>query len=431
MQAAHSQAFRAHFLRALLRKRRQITGMTIWLLAILLLAALAGLGMRQGAIPVLLSFFGIVFGGLLARPLGYLITPLLTAAGVMHPVWITFLPPCIGFLIVLTLFKIGGFVLNKKIELHFKYNAGELQTAMWNRLNHRLGLCLGLFNGAAYFVLICSAIFPLSYWTVQMATPESDPKTIQLVNRLGKDLESSGMNRVAVSISHMPTNYFLAGDIVGLIYKNPLLEARLSRYPAIVALSEQPQFQDLANDKDFTELRMKQASILDIINYPKVQAILQNPEMVKTVTNALVPNLTDLQNFLLTAKSATFNEEIFGTWDFDVSASMALYRKSHPNVTPLEAKKRRDAMLVDFARTTFTAAPADLAVLKNYPHLNTSSRPPAIEMQNSKGQWSGINGTYTVNLSIDGRQQQLSGEIHGDRLALSNQEVSFGFVRED
>jgi hypothetical protein len=405
--------------------------MTIWLLAVLLLAALGALGFRQGAIRVTLSFFGIVIGGLLAAPLGHLFKPLLSASGIKHPVWLMLLPPVIGFLIVLTLFKVAGFVLNNKMEFHFKYNVGELQQAMWERLNHRLGLCLGLFNGAAYLVLISVAVYLLSYWTVQMATPESDPRGVKILNRMGKDLEVTGMNRVAVSVNHMPTNYFMAADIVGLIYKNPLLEARLSRYPAIISLAELPPFQDLANDTHFTEMRMRQASLLEIINYPKVQAIIQNPEMVKTVTNALLPNLPDLQAYLNTGKSQTFNDEIYGRWDFDVNGAMALFRKSHPNLSAVEFKRRREAYLTDFAKTTFVAAPPDLAVLKNYPHFNMGTRPPTVELQNSQGHWTGISGTYTVTLQVDGKDQQLSGELHGDRLALSNPEVNMGFVKEE
>jgi hypothetical protein len=405
--------------------------MTIWLLAVLLLAALAALGFRQGAIRVLLSFFGIVIGGLLAGPLGHLFKPLLAAGGVKHPVWIAVLPPCIGFLIVLTIFKVAGFVLSNKVELHFKYNSGELQLAMWERLDHRLGLCLGVFNGAAYLVLASMAIYLLSYWTVQMATPESDPRTVKILNRMGNDLEVTGMNRVAVSVKTMPTNYYMAADIVGLIYKNPLLEGRLSRYPAIIGLAEQPAFQDLGNDQKFTEMRMSQASLLDLINYPKVQAIIQNPDMVKTVTNALVPNLSDLQAYLMTGKSQTFNDEIYGRWNFDVNATMTLFRKSHPNMTPTEAKKRREAWMVDFSKTTFVAAPPDLAKLKNYPHINATVKPPTIDLQNSDGHWTGISGTYTVNIAVDGKDQQLSGEIKGDRLALSNSELGLGFVRED
>jgi hypothetical protein len=412
-------------------KKHLIVGMTIWLLAILLLAALAALGLRQGAIRVLCSFFGIVIGGLLAGPVGHLFKPLVTAAGLNNPVWMALLPPCVGFLLILTVFKVAGAVLHKKVELHFKYNVGELQQIMWKRLDHRLGMCLGFFNGAAYLVLLVGAIYPITYWTVQMSTPDQDPKTLKLVNRMGKDLEGTGMSRVAVSVNHMSTNYYLAGDVVGLIYKNPLLEARLSRYPAIIGLSEKPEFQALAEDQAFTELRVKQASLLEILNYPKVQAIVQNPETVKTITNALLPNLTDLQNFLLTAKSQTFSEEIFGRWDFDVFSTMMLYRKAHSNLTATEAKNLRNAYKANFGKTTFIAAPGDLAFMKNYPHVNPGSRPPTIDLQNSQGQWTGINGTYTINIQLDGRDQSLSGEIHGDRLTLSNPEFVLGFVKED
>jgi hypothetical protein len=405
--------------------------MTIWLLAVLLLAALAALGFRQGVIRVLLSFFGIVIGGVLAAPLGHLIKPILSACGVKHPVWLAFLPACIGFLIVLTAFKIAGAVLNKKVDLHFKYKSGDLQLAMWERLNHRLGLCLGVFNGAAYLVLASVGIYLLSYWTVQMATPESDPKGVRLLNRMGEDLQATGMNKVAASINRMPPSFFQAGDITGLIYHNPLLQARLSRYPAILGLAQQPAFQDLANDTDFLQLQMRQAPIIDLINYPKVQAIIKNPVMVKTVTDALVPNLTDLQAYIETGKSQTFNEDIFGRWDFDVNGTMSLVRKAHSGLTAAEAKRFRDAFTTEFTKTTFVAAPTDMAVMKNYPHINMSSKPPTIELQNSQGQWSGGNGTYTVTLSIDGKDQQLSGEIRGDRLALSNQEINLGFVRED
>lgn len=405
--------------------------MTIWLLAVLLLAALAALGFRQGIVRVLLSFVGIVFGALLAAPLGHLFKPLLSLAGLKHPVWLALLPPCIGFLLVLTIFKIAGFILNKKVEMHYKYKSDDLRLAMWERLNHRLGLCLGLFNGAAYLVIASMSIYLLSYWTVQMATPESDPKGVRILNQMGQDLQRTGMNRVAVSVNKMPDTFYKAADVVGLIYHNPLLQARLSRYPTLLGLAEQPEFQDLANDKDFTELQMRQAPILELINYPKVQAIIKNPDVVRTVTNALLPNLSDLQTFLETGKSQTFTSEIVGRWDFDVAGTMSLVRKARPNMTPAEVQKLRAAYSGNFAKTTFVAAPVDFAVLKDFPHVNRSSTPPTLELQRCEGHWNGDGNTSTVTLSIEGKDQQLTGEIHGDRLALSNQELNFAFVRED
>lgn len=405
--------------------------MTIWLLAILLMAALAALGLRQGVVRVLLSFFGIVFGGLLAAPLGHLIKPLLSTAGIKHPVWLEFLPPCIGFLIVLTIFKTAGFILHHKVQMHFKHRAGDLQLAMWERFDHRVGAVMGLFNGAAYFVLISAAVYLLSYWTYQMATPESDPKTVRLINQLGIDLQRTGMNRVAVSVDKMPQTYYAAADAVGMIYHNPLLEARLSRYPAILQLGERPELQDLANDQAFTDMRMRQASLMEIINYPKVQAIIDNPDLVKTITNTLVPNLSDLTNFLATDASHVFTNQILGRWDFDVAGTMALYRKSQPKMSSTEAMRIRNFLNERASKATLTVTPDNVAVLKDYPHVNATTKPPTIEMQTYQGHWDDATGSYQVTLGIGGSDQQLTGEIRNDRLALSGQELNVGFVKED
>ena len=407
--------------------------MTIWLLAVVLLAALAALGLRQGAIRVLLSFFGIVLGGVLAAPLGHLLKPALSAAGIKHPVWLEFLPPCIAFLIVLTIFKIIGAILNKKVEEHFKNKASELQAAMWERLNHRLGMCLGFFNGAAYFVLISVAVYLLSYWTYQMATPDSDPKGVRVLNRMGADLQRTGMNRVAGAVNRMPPSYFEAADIVGVMYHNPLLQARLSRYPGILGLAEQPEFQDLGNDQAFNQLVMSQPPILKLIDYPKVQAIIKNPDTMKKITAALVPNLTDLQNYLTTGKSDVFTNPILGRWDFDVIETMALIRAARPNLTAAESKKYREALNATFTKTTLVMAPGNVAVLKDYPHVTPATPPaaPTIQLQTYNGKWDGDNGTYTISLPIEGKDQQLTGKISGDRLAVKNAEVNMGFVRED
>jgi hypothetical protein len=98
----------------------------------------------------------------------------------------------------------------------------------------------------------------------------------------------------------------------------------------------------------------------------------------------------------------------------------------------LEAQRYREAYSYNFGNTSFVAAPGSAAYLKNFPHINTSSKPPTVELQNSQGQWGhAAGGNYTVDINVDGREQQLTGRIHGDRLALTNQEVNLGFIQED
>ena len=71
--------------------------MTIWLLALLLLASLAGLGFRQGAIRVAFSLLGILVGIIVAAPLGKLIRPLLGVFGLKNPIEAWLLAPLIIF----------------------------------------------------------------------------------------------------------------------------------------------------------------------------------------------------------------------------------------------------------------------------------------------------------------------------------------------
>src|SRR6266699_1885083 len=256
--------------------------MTIWLLALLLLGCVAGVGHQQGAIRAAISFVGIVVAALLAGPLAKLVRPVLTAVGIANPVLLWALAPFIVFVVVLTAFKIGGLAAHKKVDVYYKYKAGDLRLALFNRINARLGLCLGLLNGVAYLVLISFVIQTFSYWTVPMATSDDDPRTLRILNRLGRDLDSTGMSRVAVAIDPLPDVFYDVADLAGLLYKNPLTEARLS--------------------------------------HPTVEPIVKNPELLRLIWTTLLPDLKDLDAFLRTGRSAKYDSEpVLGRWLFDVT----------------------------------------------------------------------------------------------------------------
>ncbi len=403
--------------------------MTIWILAVLLLASLAALGLRQGAIRVAFSFIGILLGALLALPLGHLLKPLLSVVHVRNPLLLAALPPCVVFLVVLTVFKAAALVVHRKAEVYYKYTAGDLRQALWDRLNHRLGLCLGLLNGTAYLVIASTAIYTLSYWTCQMATPESAPRGIRLVNRLGKDLENTGMVRVAGALNRMPVAYYDAADVVGLLYHTPALEPRLSRYPAVLGLTERPEFQDLLSDSSFTNLWAQQSSLLDILKHPRTQAILNNPAQLKEVTDALLPNLRDLRVYLETGLSTNFDaEQILGRWLFDVNGAVAVQRRAKPNMSPTEASRLRLALATGFARTVLVATPEQDAILKNIPQVKvTAGAAPTTELQTVRGKWKNTGGKY--ELTIGDQPQAVAVEIQGERLNIPA--MGLAFIRDE
>ena len=128
--------------------------MTIWIFAILLMAAVALAGWRQGAIRAAFSFVGILFAALLAAPLGRLLHPLLPHLGASNPLTAWALAPVTGFIVASIPLKVAAHYVHHRVEHFYKYHAGDLRQALWERLNSRLGICIGLMNGASYFVLV-------------------------------------------------------------------------------------------------------------------------------------------------------------------------------------------------------------------------------------------------------------------------------------
>jgi hypothetical protein len=407
--------------------------MTIWILAVLLLASLAGLGYRQGAIRVAFSLVGILFGAALAVPLGGLLKPVLSLVGVKSPLLLGVLAPFLVFAIILAIFKFGGLAVHKKTEVHYKYKAGDLRYALWERVHHRLGLCLGLLNGTAYLILLSFVIYAFSYLTIQMANADSDPISVRLLNRMGKDLESTGMIKVARAVDKMPAAYYEAADVTGMLYHTSALEARLSRYPAFLSIGERPEFQDLASDSQFTDLRQKQAPVSEWINQPKAQAILKNPELLKTIWAAAKPNLRDLTNFLATGQSETFSsEKLLGRWSFDVNGAIALHRKTRPNLTSNQAAQLKNSIAAAFGRTSLVATPERQAFLKNVPRGRTpAGAPPATELQTLQGEWKNSGGKYEMTFTVDGKAEPVVVEFEGSRLNITGEGIPpLAFTRE-
>ena len=169
---------------------------------------------------------------------------------------------------------------------------------------------------------------------MQLATGDSDPRLARIVNQMGRDLQVTGFAKVARAVDPMPQVWYDAADLVGLIYQNSLLEARLQRYPAFLGLAERPEFQDLANDKGFIEMRQRQDPVMSVLRYPKVQVIVQNPDLLKTIWATLVPDLSDLRVFLQTGKSPRDDpERILGHWRFSVNAAMGMMLRTKPNIS--------------------------------------------------------------------------------------------------
>ena len=407
-------------------------GMTIWILAVVLLAAAIALGHKLGAINAAFTFVGIVLGALFAGLAGKLFKPLLPHLGVHNPTVIWALVPILGFFLVLILVRMAGFAVHRKVEVYYKYKAGDLRLALWERMNARLGACLGTLNGTAYIVLVSFVFFNLSYWTAQVAASDDESRMTKLVNRLGQDLKSTGMAKPARALVTMPEDFYQLADLAGLIVQNPQLTDRLASYPPFISLAERDDLRQLTQNADFTNAWNAHAPMGQLLNELAVKNFLQNNELTEIVWTTAETNLEDLTNYLSTGKSAKYDAEtILGRWDFNVSTTVAMLRQAHPNYTATEMRAARAWMTQAYADTKFVAGSDGQAFLKNLPRIKPGP-PPTTETTTWKGSWTAKDGgAYDLTLTCDGENKTMTAQTSGARLTINDDKNALIFDRAD
>lgn len=401
--------------------------MTIWLLAIVLVGALVAIGYTQGAIRVGISFIGIVLAAMLAFPLARLFKPAVAALGVSDLLLLWILPPAVAFILVSAVVKVGAFALHRKVDVFYKYKAGDLRLALWERLNARLGAGLGALNGLAYLVVISWVIWVFGYPAVQLSSGDSDARALRILSRLGRDLQATGLVKVARAVDRMPAKFYEAADLAGLLFHNSLLEARLSRYPAFLQLAEKPEWQAIGQDNTFAEMRLRRAPLGEVLANPNVATLVNNKDQLVSLWGVVEPEMADLQEYLATGTSPKYSDRIFGRWYFDTDAAMAAYRRIKPNLPSTEMRKFRALVSTNYARTSFVIMPGGEMAIKNLPQVKPGG---TTEIQSFPSKWKSAGSDYEINLGSLGERR---GKIEAGRLVLpgSSEGLTLIFSPED
>ncbi len=305
--------------------------MIIWLLTIFLLGFWAWIGKTSGAIRMSISLLGLLLGALLAFPLGKLMKSLALSAGLTHPLLQWIVPPLVVFVLFLVIFGVISQLVHRKIEVHFKYKEADDVHMFWERMNGRLGACVGLLTGAVYSILLGLVVYVAGYWTTQLASPNENPFGLKFLNSAHEGLRPSGMEKIAAALDKMPAIWYDVADVLGLIYQNPEARSRLADYPISLALVEQPVFQQIANDTELANLVKNQGNIAEFIQHPKVQSVITNTTHLKQLEQI---DLKDLSNYVATGRSPKFDDEkILGRWQLYAPATVTQLKKKNPNLT--------------------------------------------------------------------------------------------------
>ena len=369
----------------------RLAGM-VWIIALLCMGLVGLAGCRRGPICAAFSLFGLWLGLLLARPLSPLASHLLPILGLHHPLWQLFMPGAIAFLAVLILFKIVGSVLHGKMTRYFKYQKDERLYFRWERLYNRLGFCVGVLNGAVYFFILMLPVYVAGYFTTEAADADV-PAGLRLLATLRAELHDSRLDRVVAAYDPIPPAIYQAADIIDLVRHNPLLESRLAHYPPLLALSQQKEIQDIASDVAVQEMIQRQAKISDILNHPKIRAIVTNAAVTAQVRRLLGDDVTDLQEYLNSGKSAKFDgEKILGIWNIDVRATLAGERRRQPEMSPKQIAALHTTLIPLISGFSLVATP-DQQIILNKQDPNSGQPTPV-----GQGMWKKADNAYEVTL---------------------------------
>jgi hypothetical protein len=307
------------------------------------------------------SLVGLGFAAFLAQPLSPPLRPLVPKLGLVNPVWEQIVPPAAVFLIIVLIFLGIGFVVHMKVAHHFKYATDDFTRIRWERLNQRLGLCVGLVGGVIYTLLLSTIIYVAGYPAVQLVTDES-PAMERFLSSARKDLQSTGLDRTLSALDPMDEKYYLTSDLIGLLYNNPTVLDRLVNYPAFLALSERQEVKDLITDTDFLNLWQTKSPFLNLFNHPKVQGLINNGEVVTEVKQV---DLKDLYRYLASGKSDKYDEEkILGRWRLDVATTFTQTRKKNPEMTAADMSRLKLLVTIFLPRLTFMATPDNKAFVR-------------------------------------------------------------------
>jgi hypothetical protein len=400
--------------------------MIIWALALGILAFVALVGYYQGAIRVIFSTIGIVVAALLAIPLGRFIKPVIAWLGADNPLVLTLLAPFVVFVLIMVGFKVFALSVDRKFEYTYRYQRSDAERFAFERLNSRLGLCLGLVNGTFYFFLILIPIYVLGYLTVQLGGSSDDPTGLKVVNQVRQGIHDSRLDRAIASYDPAPPEYYAASDVIGLVRHNPALQQRLFNYPSLLTITERKELQELANDQELGNLLQGKASIGQVVDHPKVQAVLTNEAVLADFT-ALKGDLQDLRSYLTTGNSAKYDEErILGRWVVDVDASLQQTRRKVPNMPAVAYNNIRNSLTT--SPLTLVAGTDNRVILRSpNPNPGAGEGPTRVV---SEGSWKKMDRGYEITFN-DGRPETTAVQLErGERLVVTKGGITMVFNRQ-
>lgn len=293
--------------------------MTIWILAVVLFGILGGLGRQVGALRMSISLVGVTVALFAAGPLAPVFRKALEFTS-KNPVTVWSLAAPLAFLAIMLVFNSLAVAAYLKIGNYYKYRAKDDIRIRWERMDNQLGLCVGLVAAVVYLIAGSAYVYHVGNVTRQLESPSGNPVWLSLVNKMRDDLSSTKFDRVAAAVGTASPALTQTADVLGLLYHNKELQARLPDYPLFMSLAENAELQTAFTNETYAVLLPARTNVSLILKDPTTETIMNHPEIQRVVKEV---DLTDLLNYLKTGKSEKYAKEpMIGKWQLDISSTV-------------------------------------------------------------------------------------------------------------
>ena len=354
--------------------------MWIYLLIGLLFLILALEGYFKGGINGVITLLGVILAINFSDSFGGLAFGWFTEGKWpidVNPFWHRAMPILFGFISLVLIFAIAGFVVSMIVRKRLSDRWDEFQLDNFKIMNRKLGLCIGMVTALIYSVMMLSIIYSLGNFTVPFKQDSGDEGLLAKLNQARIQLDDTPFLGIAAAYDKTPELHYEVRNLLMKIWddRGKKLQDLLTAYPGFYALAEESEIKSLIGSEGSDSSSEDSGDSYADDSYAvsdegsgtgeslyemwksgdslTLDQILSNSDVVNAINNRyeelkaieagskeekkLLDFMNDIEQFFETGQSDLYGRDrIVGRWKFAKNASLRATKENYVDVSSVE-----------------------------------------------------------------------------------------------
>ena len=296
----------------------------------------------------------------------------------VNPFWHRAMPSLFGFISLVLIFAIAGFVVSTIVRKRLSDRWDEFQLDNFKGMNRKFGLCTGLVTALIYSVMMLAIIYRLGNFTVPFKQDSGDEGLLAKLNEARVQLDDTPFLNIAAAYDKTPDLHYQVQDLLMKIWddRGRNLQDLLTAYPGFYALAEESEIKSLiesgeseSSDDSYAVSDEGSGTGESLYEMWKngdsltLDQILSNSDVVAAINNRyeelksidagskeekqLFNLIEDIKNFFLTGQSDLYGRDrIVGRWKFARNASLRATKENYVDVSSVDEMRAIGSRMV-------------------------------------------------------------------------------------